>query len=142
MPKFGKQSQDILYQLHLDLQRLLNEAIKYVDIHLLCGYRGEKEQNEAYAAGTSKLPWPQSKHNKIPSQAVDLIPWYSETPHINWTDQEGMYLIIGFIKGIAASMGIKIRAGADWDGDYDTKDQKFNDLPHIELAEPQGEENA
>jgi peptidoglycan L-alanyl-D-glutamate endopeptidase CwlK len=135
MPKFGKQSQDILYQLHPDLQRLLNEAIKYVDIHLLCGFRGEKDQNEAYASGASEKQWPNSKHNRIPSLAVDLVPWYSETPHINWSDEEGMYLLIGFLKGLSIAMGIKIRSGADWDNDYSTKDQKFHDIDHIELME-------
>lgn len=133
MPKFGKQSQDILFQLHPNLQCLLNEAIKYVDIHLLCGYRGEKEQNEAVASGTSEKQWPNSKHNRIPSHAVDLVPYYPTGPHIRWTEKEGMYLLVGFLKGLAVSMGIKIRSGADWDGDYDTKDQKLNDLPHIEL---------
>jgi hypothetical protein len=31
-------------------------------------------------------------------------------------------------------MGIESRMGADWDGDFDTKDQTFHDLPHFELV--------
>ena len=52
---------------------------------------------------------------------------------IEWENWQKNYLFAGFIKGLACSMGIKIRMGADWDGDFDTKDQKFHDLPHFEL---------
>lgn len=44
------------------------------DLAVLCGYRGEKEQNEAFAKGASKLQWPHSKHNHLPAFAVDLAP--------------------------------------------------------------------
>jgi len=42
-------------------------------------------------------------------------------------------LFAGFIKGVAASMGIKLRIGADWDGDFDTNDQNFHDIVHFEI---------
>lgn len=51
---------------------------EYPQIHISCGFRGEKEQNEVFAAGKSRLKWPRSMHNKtlddIPcSQAIDLF---------------------------------------------------------------------
>lgn len=56
-------------------------VVKRFDITVLCGHRGEAEQNAAYAAGNSKLKWPNSKHNKTPSEAVDIVPY-----PINWED--------------------------------------------------------
>jgi hypothetical protein len=34
---------------------------------------------------------------------------------------------------MASSMGIKIRWGGDWNGDWKVKDNHFDDLPHFEL---------
>jgi hypothetical protein len=31
-------------------------------------------------------------------------------------------------------MGIKIRIGSDWDGDFNILEHSFKDRPHIELA--------
>ena len=133
MPKFASKSLKNYKELHPDLQRLLAEAIKYVDFSIICGFRSKEDQDNAYTRGTSKVQWPDSKHNSYPSEAADIVPYYKDGPHIRWNDKNGLYLFIGFIKGIAASMNINIRTGADWDGDYDTKDQSFHDLPHIEL---------
>jgi hypothetical protein len=46
-----------------------------IDFKILCGHREEKEQNEAFNKGNSKLKWPQSKHNSLPSLAVDIAPF-------------------------------------------------------------------
>ena len=43
--------------------------------------------------------------------------------------------MVGFVEGVAAALGIKIRSGADWDMDRNVSDQSFIDLPHIELVE-------
>ncbi|MBV5327112.1 MAG: M15 family metallopeptidase [Chlorobium sp.] len=128
MPSFGKISKEKLATCHPDLQRLMNEAIKYVDFSVTCGYRGQAEQDAAFAAGNSKLKYPQGKHNKTPSEAVDVAPY-----PLNWNDAEAFTLLSGFILGVACMMGIKIRLGADWDGDFNTLEHKFKDRPHIEL---------
>ena len=39
------------------------------------------------------------------------------------------------IRGIAHSLGIKIRVGADWDSDGKIRDQEFDDLVHFELLD-------
>ena len=119
--------------LHPDLQRVLDEAIKHRDFTLICGHRNEHDQNEAFASGRSKLKYPASKHNKIPSEAVDLAPWFKDPPHIRWDKIEEFASLTGFIMGIAASMGIMLRSGGDWDGDGDHHDQSFMDWPHLEL---------
>lgn len=128
MYKFSELSKKRLETCHPDLQRLMNEVIKHYDISILCGHRGEEDQNKAFSEGNSKLKWPNSKHNSLPSKAVDIMPNPSD-----WKDNLRFYHCIGFIKGIADSMNIKIRCGIDWDGDNDFKDQTFNDLPHVEL---------
>jgi len=130
MPTFGKTSAEKLATCHPNLQRVLNEAIKYVDFSVTCGHRGEIEQNKAFAEGKSKLKWPHGEHNKQPSCAVDVAP----VP-LNWNDAESFTLLAGVIYGIACTMGIKLRIGADWDGDFNTLEHSFKDRPHIELKE-------
>lgn len=123
------------------LQALFNEVIKYVDCSVTCGHRGQEEQNEAYRTGHSQLEWPESKHNRQPSVAVDVVPYPIEWP-IGTMDREEYarclgrwYMFVGFVRAIAAKQGIKVRCGADWDGDFEVKDQNFHDLPHFELVE-------
>lgn len=132
MPKYSQRSKDILATCHPDIQRLLNEAIKYIDLTIICGHRGKEAQDKAVAEGKSKTPWPTSKHNSIPSLAVDLMPYYPGG--IRWSDKEGIYFCMGFLKGLAVKMGIAIRLGIDWDGDNDMHDQTFIDGPHLELV--------
>ena len=51
MPKFGRKSRERLETCHKDLQVLFNHVIENIDCSVLCGHRGEKEQNEAVASG-------------------------------------------------------------------------------------------
>lgn len=134
MPHFGTQSLANKATLHPDLQKLLDTAIKYVDFSIICGHRGQIAQHKAFITGKSEKDWPDSKHNTMPSEAADVMVYYPAGPHIRWNEENGLYLFVGFLKGVAALMGIKIRSGADWDGDFDTKDQTFNDLDHIEVV--------
>lgn len=90
-----------------------------MEITVLCGYRGEKEQNEAFAKGNSKLKFPKSKHNKKPAQAVDVAPY-----PIDWNDLKRFREMCNKIELIATKLGIKIRLGRDF---------KFVDMPHVEL---------
>jgi len=129
MPKFGTRSKNNLSEAHQDLQKLFNEVIKYFDCSVIEGYRGEEEQNRYYHAGKSKAKFPYGMHNQKPSRAVDVIPY-----PVVWTDEKRIYMFVGFVRGIASTLGIKIRCGADWDGDTEVKDQNFHDLPHFELV--------
>jgi len=129
MPSFGKTSSANLATCHPDIQRVLNEAIKYVDFSVTCGHRGQVEQDAAFAAGNSKLKYPNGEHNKTPSNAVDVAPY-----PLNWNDAEAFTLLSGVIYGVACTMGVKLRLGADWDGDFNTLEHSFKDRPHIELS--------
>jgi len=130
MPQFSEVSKKRLATCHPMLQELMNEVIKYYDCIILCGNRGEEDQNKAYHDGKSKLKYPNSKHNSIPSKAVDVGPY-----PLNWKDSKKFYHMMGYIKAVADQKGIKISWGGDWDSDSDFNDQTFNDLPHIELAD-------
>lgn len=131
MPKFGIRSKRNLYSCHPDLISLFEEVVKTRDCSVIKGFRGEEEQNEAFAMKRSSKKFPRSKHNKKPSLAVDVIP-YPFKPS-DWNDKGKFYLFVGYVKAVADSLDIKIRCGADWDGDGGTKDQNFHDLPHFEL---------
>lgn len=128
MPSFSKASRKRLETCHPDLQRLMNEVVKHWDCTVLEGHRTEHRQNEMVRTGTSQLKWPLSKHNKTPSEAVDVAPY-----PIDWQDIERFRAFGGFVLGVAAMLEIPIRWGGDWNGNRDFKDQKFHDLPHFEL---------
>jgi len=132
MPKFGKRSRTRLAQTHPDIQRLFKEVIKHYDCSVLEGHRNKKKQNEAFKKGTSKLQWPDGNHNELPSLAADVAPYpvsFKETPK----NIARFYHFVGYVLATAQRLGIKIRCGADWDGDKDFSDQSFDDLPHFEL---------
>lgn len=134
MPRFSKRSINNLSECHIDLQIVFKEVIKHFDCTVIEGYRGEAEQNEAYYAGNSKLKYPQSKHNKRPSMAADVVPY-----PIDWNDTDRMRYFAGYVMGIAAILKSEgkithtLRSGGDWDMDTETNDQRFIDLPHFEL---------
>ena len=131
MPRFSKQSKRKLAACHEDLQRLFNEVIKNFDCTIVCGRRGKLEQNFLRVRGRSKLWYPNSKHNKVPSLAVDVAPYISGKG-ISWNSKQ-CYFFGGYVMGVAASLGISIRYGGDWDKDKDINDQSFNDLVHFEI---------
>ena len=128
MTKFGKTSKQRLVSCEKELQSLFNEVVKYFDCSVLGGYRGRNEQDTAYESGHSKVKWPNGKHNKRPSFAVDVAPY-----PIDWDDRERFIYFGGFVKGCAFRMGIPLRWGGDWDSDNQLSDNKFDDLVHFEL---------
>lgn len=134
MFEYSYRSQKALASAHPDLQYLFNKVIKVIDCTIIFGHRTEEEQNEMVRKGYSKLIFPRSKHNKMPSLAVDAVPYYSNhNPHIDWQDTDKFYYFAGVVKGIASQLGVEITWGNDWDNDNDFKDTKWVDMPHYEL---------
>jgi hypothetical protein len=128
MYSFGDSSQARLDTCHPLLQEICEEAIKYIDFSVICGHRTEEAQTQAVLDKASKVNFPDSKHNSMPSMAVDVAPY-----PIDWDNNTRFAHLIGLIRGIAAMKGIKIRTGSDWDSDGDITDHKFMDWPHFEL---------
>jgi peptidoglycan L-alanyl-D-glutamate endopeptidase CwlK len=130
MPRFSNLSEQRLATCDERLQRILQEAIKHVDFTVICGHRDQEEQDDAFRTGRSKARWPLSKHNRLPSVAVDVAPY-----PVDWQDTARFARLAGYIERIADEMGVQIRWGGDWDGDGRTRDERFIDMPHIELVE-------
>ncbi len=127
MPTFGTNSLKNLSTCNEKLQRLMNEVIKDHDFSVICGTRGEKDQNAAFAAGMSKLKYPNSKHNSLPSQAVDIAPY-----PIDWNNTQRFKDLAKVVLAKAKELGIDIRWGGDWNCNG-KEDDSFVDLPHFEL---------
>ena len=127
MARFGKRSRSRLKGVNPKLVNVLNEAIKLMDLTILEGLRSVERQKELVASGASKTM--KSKHLK--GWAVDVTPY-----PVDFDSAKGInrhYYMAGILRGIAHMMKISVRSGADWDSDGEIKDQKFNDLVHLEL---------
>lgn len=129
MPEFSKSSKEHLASAHPDLQKLFNEVIKVHDCTVIYGHRTEEEQEEQFRQGNTKLHFPKSLHNKLPSLAVDVVPF-----PIDWNNRERFVFFAGIVKGISSQLGINVRWGGDWDNDNELRDQTWMDLPHFELV--------
>ena len=112
------------------LQKVFNEVVKHFDCSILEGHRNEADQNKYFSQKKSKVKWPFGEHNKLPSRAVDAMPF-----PVNWNDIQRICYFAGYVMATALSMGIRLRWGKDWDGDTDLNDQTFQDAPHYELID-------
>jgi len=135
MPRFSARSRAKLDTCHPDLQKVFEAVIKNFDCTILTGHRSQEEQDEKFTQGLSKVKWPDSKHNSVPSRAVDVAP----SP-IDWEDRERFTYFAGYVLATAHSMGIDLRWGGDWNQNVGThrdglKDNRFDDLPHFELCD-------
>ncbi|HSH41651.1 MAG TPA: hypothetical protein VK973_05940 [Arenicellales bacterium] len=130
MPRFSRTSMSRLETCDERLQALFARVIEGWDCTILEGHRDKTAQNAAFEEGNSKLRWPDGKHNRLPSIAVDVAPY-----PIDWGNTKRFYAFAGYVIGIAEEMDIPIRWGGDWDGDRDLDDQSFNDLVHFEIDE-------
>jgi len=109
-------------------------AIRHYDMTVLCGHRGEAEQNAKLEQGLSRVAFPGSRHNRTPSEAVDVVPWYTQTPHIRWDAREDFTYMAGIIMGVAGELGVELVWGGNWDRDQELGDNGFDDLPHFQLV--------
>jgi peptidoglycan LD-endopeptidase CwlK len=127
MPEFSEVSLTRLASCHADLQTLFMEVIKGVDCSILEGYRGKEAQEEAFRKGCSQLHFPNGKHNRSPSLAVDVAPY-----PIDWDNIERFKEFAQYVKHIIALLAQegKISSTIDWGGDW----IGFKDYPHWEIA--------
>jgi len=125
---YGRKSTLNLNTCHDDLQILLR-ALRDDgwDISVVCGHRGEYAQTQAYIAEKSNARWPDSKHNTLPSEAVDIAP-YIPGVGIPWEDPLPWYLLAGAMMQKAKDLNIGIR----WGGYFKTI--AGGDLGHWELV--------
>jgi peptidoglycan L-alanyl-D-glutamate endopeptidase CwlK len=112
------------------LQTIFQKVVEKFDCSVICGYRGKEEQEKAFDAGLSDKDWPNSKHNKKPSIAIDVAPF-----PINWKDIERFKALAYFTLGVAWDLGINLRWGADWNMNLEFRDEHFMDWGHFELLD-------
>jgi len=147
MPHFGKSSKSSLDTCHPILQDVLNKAIKLIDFSVLEGIRSDERQNEMFNTGRSSLKAGEGMHNfgkthpqfkpdpSNVSLAVDIMPWPQNINDISvWEKSESNRFIqlCCLILGIAYEMGVILRWGGDWKGDF-IFNESFIDYPHLEL---------
>ena len=129
MPSFSQKSQDNLNTCDMDLQDVFNEVVKHFDCTVLVGHRSQEAQTKAYNEGKSQKQYPDSKHNSMPSNAVDVAPY-----PIDWEDRDRFHYFAGYVMRTAKDLNVNLRWGGDWDNDTELKDNSFDDLVHFEIA--------
>lgn len=124
MASFSKTSTARLATCHPKLFLLFSEVVKGFDCSIVSGHRGEDEQNTLVDQRRSQLRFPESKHNNLPSLAVDAAP-YIPGIGIPWDDHFVFLEFAAYVFEKAAELGIKVRWGGNW--------KSFKDRPHWEL---------
>ena len=139
MPRFSINSKNKLKSCREELQILFNSIILDFDCTIIEGHRSIERQIRLFDLGKSKLKL--GKHNKNPSEGIDVGPYISGRG-IPWPDKKNktyikdlalFYYFSGWVMSRAKNLNILIRWGGDWDRDFDLTDQTFDDLVHFEL---------
>ena len=97
---------------------------KMPSAHIAWAFRGEKDQNDAFKRGASKLQFPKSKHNTMKegrpcSEAVDFFEL--KDGKASWDK--------AFFQKIADDNSSPVIA---WGGNWVT----FKDYPHFQISKP------
>lgn len=97
MPRFSSLSLKRLATCDERLQKICHELIKTYDFSVREGHRGKAAQDAAVKSGASQAPWPTSKHNSMPSRAVDIYPypfpgWRGAKADAKWQEQREKFL--------------------------------------------------
>ena len=137
MYTFGTKSQKELSSVHQDLQALFLEVIKHRNCSIISGIRSQEEQQALYAKGRT-LPGDIVTHKDginrrsyhQSGMAVDVLPYFSDEPHIRWRDKEAFLEFGNFVQGVAVMLK---RYGAidhdiEWGGNW-----QWKDYPHWQI---------
>ena len=126
MPSFGTNSKRRLATCDPKIKEVLNEAIKHFDFSCIWGHRGKYHQNRAFSQGYSEVEWPHSRHNSLPSEAVDVVPY----PGGFSNEDAAFYEMATYVLRAASKLGVDLRWGGHW--------TSLKDLAHFELGRNQG----
>lgn len=129
--KYWSKSKENFDSLHPILKDVVLFVLDHMDIEVFYGYRTQAEQNKLFGEKKSKVTYPHSKHNKSPSQAMDLQIY--EDGKATW-DTEKYKQLYHLVMFYALNNELNIRWGGNWDGDNTIlDDQSFDDLMHFEI---------
>jgi len=133
----GPRSRERLATVDPDLRRVVERAIQIseTDFTVIEGARSKARQAELYAQGRTKpgpkVTWTMNSRH-IGGHAVDLCPWINGK--IEWNSPRGFDNIYKAMMAASKELGIKIRAGSDWDGDGIRHEHGETDNPHFEIV--------
>ena len=128
--RYGRRSLARLATCHEHLQLLMNTALADPrcpsDISIIEGHRGRERQNQLKAEGKSQVGFPRSKHNSLPSLAVDVAPYIDGA--ISW-EWEHFDPLAAHIKRVWAELlgAGRVSGSIHWGGDW-----RWRDGPHLE----------
>lgn len=134
MAKFGRTSQKRLDTCHEEFKIVMPLVIGQlpytcpvngeiiVDCGIICGFRDEDEQEEAFRNGNSKAQFGESMHNTNPSEACDTLPMVAGK--YVWENRSLQMAYSRLVLDTAWGQGFKWK----WGGDF----KSFYDGPHFE----------
>jgi peptidoglycan L-alanyl-D-glutamate endopeptidase CwlK len=126
MPVLSARSKRELASCHEDIRRLFEAVAEDHAIEVICGHRGKLAQEEAFRLGRSKLQFPKSRHNSMPSEAADVLPReIFKGSTIDWGNAGAFHDLARVVKATALKLQIPIEHGGDW---------RMRDWPHWQLA--------
>src|SRR5210317_1980337 len=98
MNKFSENSRRELSTALPILQKAAHIVLRIKDHSVLKGFRDRDEQNAAFYAGYSKAKWPNGRHNRSPSHAIDVRAWpWPDDPQ---EQREEQYYLLGLYRGV------------------------------------------
>jgi peptidoglycan L-alanyl-D-glutamate endopeptidase CwlK len=114
---WGRKSKEQYDTAHPDLQLIADTVLQIHDCSFKQGHRDQATQDKYFNNGTSKVKWPNGKHNKTPSQAMDLAPYIKgENPY----DMERVLFFAGIVMAVAdmlysqGKISHKLKWGGSW----------------------------
>lgn len=133
MSTFDVGSRARLARAHPLLQKLMNAAIMKYNFTIGDSQRGRVAQEKAFREGHSKVHFGSSAHNWSPAVALDIMPLPLSWSETKQNLDRWRVLQIEIIKPLAKELGIPIRQGIDWNMNGNLTDDRWDDLPHVEL---------
>jgi peptidoglycan L-alanyl-D-glutamate endopeptidase CwlK len=145
----GENSREKLKGVHPNLIKVVERAIQIsrVDFRVIEGVRTPARQKKLYAQGRTapgpKVTWTLNSNHFIKSatgfgHAVDLLPapydWELVDPKATPEMDDNFALVAAAMYQAAAELNIRIRWGANWDGDTKWREKGETDNPHFELV--------
>lgn len=113
MPEYSIRSRNKLDTCDTRIIKVFLEVIKKIDHVVLWGHRGKIIQDEFYKKGTSKVKYPNSKHNHEPSLAIDVAPW-----PVDWKNIDQFRELANIVQDEADRQGVELIWGGSWGWDY------------------------
>ena len=113
------------------LQLIATHVAKRFNCSILCGHRDRPEQDEAFRTGKSKATFPNSKHNVLPSRAMDIAPYF---PNEDTYNNLNCMMFSCYVQAVADMLGIPVRIGNGLDpGQHNCRTTFDWDATHCEL---------